>query len=125
MGMEINATVVVQIFNFFGAYFLLKTLFFKPAVKILQQEQEEKDHLTTVITNREDGLRQTADEKKLAWKGFQHQFEQAAPLVNESCIHDITVQPIKEKQPLTDEQIDTLAHQVCKKVVKKVSNVQE
>jgi len=93
----INATMLVQACNFFIAYALLRTLLFKPAIKAIQQEQQEKEHLESRIAEREKKLEQTNEEKKLAWQKFQEQFSRAAPDVKQDYVAHADVEPPSEE----------------------------
>lgn len=123
MAMEINATVIVQAFNFFVTYVLLRILLFKPAVNALQREQKETDHLQSMIQEREKRLAHTAEQKQVAWQKMQEQFAKASPPVRQARITHRMVEPTLEPHVLTSEQIEHLAHEVEQAVIKKVSHV--
>jgi len=89
--------MLVQACNFFIAYALLRTLLFKPAIKAIQQEQQEKEHLESRIAEREKKLEQTNEEKKLAWQKFQEQFSRAAPDVKQDYVAHADVEPPSEE----------------------------
>jgi len=112
--------MLVQACNFFIAYALLRTLLFKPAVKAIQQEQQEKEHLNKLIAEREKKLEQTNEEKKQAWQKFQGQFAQAAPDVKQDYIAHADVEPPEEEKQITDEELERLAEDMSKELVKKV-----
>ena len=123
MAMEINATLVVQAFNFFVAYVLLRLLLFKPAVKALRQERDEKEHLESLITQREQGLDETAEEKRRAWQKFQEQFAQASPPVKGARVVHPDVEPAKESALPNQNELNKLAQDLQEAIVKKVQHV--
>ncbi|MFC1845686.1 hypothetical protein ACFLX2_01005 [Candidatus Dependentiae bacterium] len=120
MAMGINATLFVQAFNFFVAYAILRTLLFKPAFKALQQEDKEKDHLKNLIKERETTLEETSEQKDLAWQKFQGDFAQAAPPVRQARISNPSVEPALPPEVLTEEQVESLAQDIQRAVVKRV-----
>ena len=123
MAMEINATLVVQAFNFFVTYLLLRFLFFKPAFKALQQEQKEKEHLTSLIDQREQELKTIAQQKTEAWHEFQEQFLQAAPPIRKAHVVHTDVEPAEEPVLPGKDQMSKLAQDLQKAIVKKVQHV--
>lgn len=120
MGMGINATLFVQAFNFFVAYVILKTLLFKPAFKALQQESKERLHLKNIIKERKITLEKTAEQKNLAWLQLQEDFAQAAPSVRQVHVSHQRVEPAMPPEPLSKEEIEHLASDIQRAVVKKV-----
>ena len=121
--MKPNATLLVQAINFFVAYLMLRYLFIKPAVKAIEQEQQEKDHLQANIDEREKKLQKTAEKKEQEWSEFQEQFSHASPPVKKARIAHADVKPIKKEQELTEQQQDQIAEDVKEAIVKKVRHV--
>ena len=118
--MVINATMLVQAFNFFIAYLLLRTLLFKPAIKAIQEEQREEEHLKTLIKEREEKLQDIEEQKKQAWQEAQEEFSNATPEVKPEYITKVDVEPVVEEKKLTDKEIEKLADDVQKAILKKV-----
>lgn len=116
----INATLFVQAFNFFIAYFLLRVLLFKPAMKAIEQEQQERDHLDKQITDRQKTLEQKAQQKEKDWEENQAAFKQAAPDIRPSYVSDIEIepktQPVKPSQQELKKMVDEVQQAVEKKV---------
>ncbi len=125
MGMEINATLIVQAFHFFVAYLLFRTLFFRPAVKAIQEEQQEKDGLKSVLAEREVALEKKSEEKKRAWQKAQEQFAQATPPVVGSRVERIDVEPAEAAELPSNDEIESLAEDVKQVIIKKVSGRHE
>jgi len=120
--MQINATIIVQAFNFFGAYLLLRMLFFKPAVKALNEEQLEKNGIKKTIDNREKKLEQTVEQKGLAWRRSQEQFAQAKPNIEQGCPEKIYVEPAEVQEPLAGAQVQKIADDLRRHIIQKVSD---
>ena len=47
--MELNVTIFIQMINFFIAWFILRVLYFKPAIAFLDQQQKEHDQLVAIL----------------------------------------------------------------------------
>lgn len=119
----VNATLVVQAFNFFVAYLLLRFLLFKPAVRALHQERDEKEHLESLATQREQGLVETAEEKKRAWQEFQKRFAQTSPPVRGARVVHPDVEPAKKSELPSENELNKLVQDVQEAIVKKVQHV--
>ena len=125
MALDINATLIVQSFNIFVAYVLLRKLLFKPAIQALQQEQQEREHLKSLVSQREDTLAKTEEKKQCAWQEHQALFSQSSPPVRQAQVMPSHVEPMQQPVELTDNQIATLAQDVQRVILKKVKNVNE
>ena len=125
MAIDINATLVVQSFNIFVAYVLLRKLFFKPAIQVLQREEKEKEHLKSLVAQREDLLAKTEEQKRLAWQESRALFSQAAPPVRRAGVVPPYVGPTERPAMLTSDQTETLIQDVQRVILKKVKNVNE
>ena len=119
----VNATLVVQAFNFFVAYLLLRFLLFKPAVRALNQERDEKEHLESLATQREQGLVETAEGKERAWQEFQQQFAQAFPPTRGARVVHPDVEPAQEAELPRENELNKLAQDLQEAIVKKVQHV--
>lgn len=120
--MVINATLLVQTFNFFGAYLLLRFLFFKPVVKALQEEQKEKESLELQISEREKKIEQLEEEKKIAWQKSLAQFKEATPSVVQTHEFYMDIQSEQNLETISKDEIDRLATDVHRELVKKVQH---
>ncbi len=121
---DINATLVVQAFNFFIAYLLLRYLLIKPAMQVLRQEDEETAHLQSLSEERTQMLAQTVEEKEEAWKDFQTLFSQEAPHVRRNGIVHSGVEPIKPAGLPQQQELAQLANDLQRVITKKVSHVE-
>lgn len=77
--MNINATVIIQAFNFFIAYLFLRVLFLKPAVVVLKQEKAQLDGLVTQLSEKRKAIIVLEQTKKEQWLKAQEQFRIHVP----------------------------------------------
>lgn len=119
--MNINATLVVQGLNFLCAYFLLKKLFFKPVVVVLDKEQLVQDGLITAINESKNALDEQMKKKQQTWRAHQEHFKKEMPNVQSVrfFITD-TVEHVPEINPKNLEKVVVQTEQL---IVQKVSNV--
>lgn len=125
MAIDINATLIVQSFNIFVAYVLLKKLLFKPAIQALQQEHQEREHLKSLVSQRESTLAKTEEKKQFAWQEHQMLFSQSSPPARPARVIPPHVESIEEPVVLTDNQVESLAQDVQRVILKKVKDVNE
>lgn len=116
----INATLIVQAFNFFIAYLMLRTLLFKPAMKLIEQEQQEHKNLDKQISDREKALEEKEKQKEKEWKEKQAAFKEAAPEIRPTHVPYMQVQPEQEPTKPDEKELDALAKEVLQAVEKKV-----
>lgn len=74
-------TFFIQMLHFSVAYILLTTLFFKPVIAFIMQEEEgEKKRLEAVVLNQALIAKKTTENQEL-WSHAQKQLQQSAPEV--------------------------------------------
>jgi len=120
--MVVNATLFVQAFNFFIAYLMLRFLLFKPALKALEQERKEREHLDEVIDEREKTLAQKTEEKEKVWAEKRKAFQDAAPDIEVAHVGHTDVTPEHEPVVPEEKEIEQLVKQVQEEVEKKVQH---
>lgn len=120
---DINATVIVQAFNFFIAYLILRFFLCKPAVKVIEQEQVETEHLQSLTEERTQILAQTVAEKEAAWKDFQVLFSQEVPQVTRRHMEKSGVEPVQTIDHLDEQQLAQLSQALQHEIIEKVQHV--
>ncbi len=66
--MNINATLIVQVINFFIAYFLFRFILLKPAYTIIVEEQETKALLEQLISDDKRLIAKREQELQEQWR---------------------------------------------------------
>lgn len=120
---EINATLIVQAFNFFLAYLILRYLLCKPTVRVIEQEERETESLQAVAQERTRELEVTVEAKEAAWKDFKGVFAQQSPQVTRAQFKQSAVEPVKQAQ-LSQQQLEQLTHDLQQAITKKVQHVE-
>lgn len=106
--MNINATLVVQAFNFFIVYWMLRLFLFKPVIAIIEREQADENAMLDIIDQQQKSLEIQEKERQRHWYVCQEYFTAHQPqLVKELPLVDhreISVTNIPELSP------DAIAH---------------
>lgn len=72
--MDINATIVVQAFNFFIVYWMLRLLLFKPVITIIEHEQAHENAMLDIIDQQQKSLEIQEKERQRHWYTCQEYF---------------------------------------------------
>jgi hypothetical protein len=72
--MEINATIVVQAFNFFIVYWMLRRFLFRPVVTIIEHEQAHENAMLDIIDQQQKSLEIQEKERQRHWYICQEYF---------------------------------------------------
>jgi len=120
--MTLNFTIFVQICNFWIVCLLLKHLLFKPAVKLLQQEQWAKETLGKKITNQQKVVTKTLAYKEETWKKYQQVFKKSCPQVTTKLFE---LEEKKEIEPanIPEGDIKEISASIQKVLVKRIEHV--
>lgn len=114
--MQVNATTLIQILNFWITYFFLKNFFFKPIVRVLLQKDALRKALRDDLKYKETALyhlqekktRQTVDFKEQIKKNYQFQPFQPSDI------------PCSRAYQQTEEEINALTNATKELLIKKV-----
>jgi uncharacterized membrane protein YhiD involved in acid resistance len=101
--MNINATVLVQAFNFMIVYGMLRLFLFKPVVSIIEHEASHKTSMIDIIDQQKKSLEIQEKERQRHWYICQEYFNTHQPhLPKETSYFSDATQDSKTK-------IDTLS----------------
>ncbi len=114
--MQVNATTLIQILNFWITYFFLKKFFFRPIIRVLLQKDALRKALRDDLRYKEKALfhlqekknRQTVDFKEQIKKNYQFQPFQPSDI------------PCNPTHLQTDEEIKRLTNATKELLIKKV-----
>jgi hypothetical protein len=118
--MNINATLLVQVGNFFIAYFLFRIILLRRACQVIDQEDAYRESLNEQIMH---GREQFDEKKALQRKQWLqlHQFykkNQPTLLDHQVVFHEggsfVSI------EQLSMQEIETLAHQMSTTIVERV-----
>ncbi len=124
--MEVNITVFVQMFNFMIAWFLLRMLYLKPAITVLDQEQHEHDAIVdkkhkwqhSVITKQQD-----IESRWHMLKRFSKQHRPDIAHPDFFVFKDVASQI--DPEPIDKDQIKTLSQEIAQAIVTGVDHVEQ
>lgn len=77
----INATLVVQIINFFVAYIVIDRFFLRNVVNVIQQENHHHESLAASIELEKNNLLIRQRVKEDAWMNYRQLFSQHIPAI--------------------------------------------
>ena len=103
--MDINATIVVQAFNFFIVYWMLRRFLFKPVIIIIEHEHAQENGMLDVIDQQQKSLEIQEKERQRRWYSCQEYFASHRPLlIKESlfCDEKSELDTLKTTVPSTD-----------------------
>ncbi len=122
--MELNVTIFIQMINFFIAWFILRVLYFKPAIAFLDQQQKEHDQLVAILRRWQTDITGKEHEIDQVWSSLKLFSKDHKP---DSMHPDVVIfkhiAPALE-QPLVDKkQIDRLTKEVKQIIITEATHV--
>jgi len=120
----LNGTLIVQAINFCIAYFLLRWLYFKPAIAQIQQEEEVYTHFKNTILERALVIEQKKQQQKEYWLECQRYCKEEMPSIQKPDFLALKyVTPSLE--PLFDDaiQLKKLSEAVTDVLVQRIDHV--
>jgi hypothetical protein len=72
--MNINLTLIIQIFNFLMVYYLLRFFLFKPTIKVIEEENNQKTAMLESIDQQKKSLEVQKKERQQHWYICQEYF---------------------------------------------------
>ena len=122
--MNVNATLIVQMFNFFIVYLMLRRLLFKPVVAIIQHEEAQKKALHDIIAQQKKSLDIQEKERQRHWYACQEYFATHQPASSKQhIISDIIEDDAGEDNPLPADSMTTIITQVRTALEEKIKHV--
>lgn len=122
--MEINFTLVVQAFNFFIGYMILRYFLFKPVVPVIEEERAYEKGLHLKVAVGQDALKNREHEKQEQWLGYQQHFVQQVPEISQPLGFIFRgISPIIEVQAVNSQDVARLKREVTHELVQKVEHV--
>jgi len=121
--MEPNLTILIQAFNFFIVYLLLKYFLFKPVLEHLQNEEKEQKYIEKSISNQQNLLDEKIEQKNQTWKKYQNYFKKNSPQIKAELftIDDMEKEP--EILELSEKEVNEFSKKMKKALIERVENV--
>jgi len=122
--MNVNATLFVQMFNFFIVYWMLRRLLFKPVVAIIQHEEAQEKALHDIIDQQKKSLDIQEKERQRHWYACQEYFTTHQPSAQKQHIlSDATEDDAVELDPLPADSMTNIITQVRTALEEKIKHV--
>jgi len=121
--MTLNGTLIVQAINVAIAYFILRWLYFKPAIVQIQQQQAATTHVKNTIVECSSIIEQKKQQQKEFWIECQQYCQKQMPAIAKS---DVTVQlitPAIEHVSYDEHQLKELANVVTNALTQRIDHV--
>lgn len=106
----VDITLLIQVFNFFVAYTILRKYVFIPSIKILKEEEAQDHTLQKLINDSLEEKNKAEEQMELRSLAMKHLLQKAIPL-QEQELHKDTVQAkdmMHEKILLSQKERDTI-----------------
>ena len=117
--MNVNITLFVQIFNFWIAYWVLRLFIFRPAVRLLYDEEEKKEALTYAIAQEEANIADVHHKRQLQWQQFRIHCQRNNPTRERTHIESVTP-GAKQIESVTSSQLAEIIAHAQKLVVERL-----
>ena len=121
--MTLNATLLVQIINFFFAYLLIDRILLRKVVGIIQHDRQEKSTLMKDIELQRDKVAGREQVKADKWGKFRGQFLEKIPLLKEPPTMKKVTIPLKFA--ISPADIEWYAGQLKNVLIERVGDVSE
>ena len=124
--MNINATFFIQIINFYFFYWLLRTFLFKPTIRAIDVEFDEKVMLVACIDQNKISMEIKEKERQHAWYVYREYFKSQRPCLNNvvNAIDNFRLVFYDQiHSSSTTEDESNLIAQVYKKLEEKIKHV--
>jgi len=120
--MNINATLIIQAVNFFIAYGIMRTFLLKPAVQVIQDEQDQQAKLNTIIRQQEQSITIKGGERQKYWQACRDYFKDNKPFVDRALLF---IQEIPEVSVpvVPDDIFDKLVEETQRALIQKIGHI--
>jgi len=115
----VNATIVVQMLNFWIAYLLLRTLLFKPVYRAIMTQEKTEKGLREAITVAQGSINQSKQEQRTLWQKCHAYFEKNRPRTQMGYTTVSKIPPI-EAPIISTAQRTRLAEEAYKEIIKQL-----
>lgn len=120
--MNINATLLVQIFHFIIAYILLKKLLFAPVFSIIMQRHHYTERLKRRIDAEEHTIAKLKEQQKEQWFAFQNAFAALTPTKECYSVAVDVPQEVPTAPPFSDQELQKGLSAMAQAMVKGVAH---
>lgn len=122
--MNINATIIIQVFDFGLAYVLLRYFLFKPAINVIRREESEQEKIKSIIAQQEQSIVLKEKERQKNWYQCRSYFMQHRPSIDVLQLFIFKrLIPEVEQYHIEDDAVAILLIDVQRALEKKINHV--
>lgn len=120
---SVNLTLVVQISNFLVAYVIVRNLLLRPALDVIEQEEQlQAQALKTIdMYLRSNGAKE--DTMSRRWKSCQKEFEDQSPRTAQLKGLKVTRDEKQEFQMPDEKEIEIMTEKLAREIAQEVRHV--
>lgn len=119
--MNLNATFLVQSFNFLITYIVVRYVLLKPILAIIRKQENDELALSSIIERTKIAVAKKQQERVELWAACQKHFQKRSPQPLDSAsliVRNIT--PDIEPKTFDPQEIDQLVKAVSSQIVSRV-----
>ena len=123
--MNVNATLFIQMFNFFTVYWMLRILLFKPVIAIIEHEEAQEKAMHGIIDQQKKSLDIQEKERQRHWYACQEYFVTHQPFFTQEqqFFSDTTEDGATQINPLSAEAVTDMTTHVRTALEEKIKHV--
>ncbi len=119
----INATLIVQLFHFSLAFFLIKYLLFKPVLAQIDQESCLHDSLITTVQSHQQVVTQREREIAQHWAALRQYAQRHAPAISFATRASATIPEVMPYASFSEQEIKKTVDAIAQEMVARVQHV--
>jgi len=123
--MDINLTLVLQMINFFVAWYVLQRLYFVPVIGVLRAREQQIKQLKHALSASQDEVAHTSQERMSLWHMLKRFVQAHGPAQIEK--EPVLIETKKKVQPPKEPSQEAIGHvqkELRQEIVKGASHVQ-
>ncbi len=120
--MNVNLTLIVQAINFFIAYGIMRIFLLKPAVQVIQDEQDQQEKVNTIIRQQKQSIIIKEGERQKYWQACRDYFEDNKPFIDQVLLF-IKKIPEVPVPVVPDDLVDKLVEETQRALVKEIGHI--
>lgn len=111
--MNVNATLIIQMFNFFITYCMLRLFLFRPVIAIIEQEQAQENVVHTLIDQQKKSLEIQEKERQHRWLICQEYFVTHQPRSSTQKKHFLSDTTVYDSELVNPTPSDTITNAIA------------
>jgi len=121
--MNINATLLIQAFNFFIAYWLLRSLLFKPTIRVIDNELANKASFIGLINQQKQHIALQKEEHERIWQICRQYCRAHGPDVEYQQVRALASQLELSTAVIASQEAQELVRTVSENLEERIKNV--